>query len=64
MVPKVFEPLKFDCINIFRNVDCTTFYFGYLFSFTLGVTIYFLKVTVTYISWSSDFALYLRQYQI
>ena len=39
-------------------------YVGYLFSFTLRVTWDFLKVTVIYISWFSDFALYLRQYQI
>ena len=86
-------------IHIFRNIDCTTFYYGYLFSFTLRVpsyfyrslspifhgpvfcpvcptvsnmkasyfgylfslalsmTSYYLEVTVTYVSWSSDFAL-------
>ena len=35
-------------------------YFGYMFSLTLSRSLYYLKVTVTYISWSSDFALYPR----
>ena len=39
-------------------------YFGYLFSLTLSVTSYYLEVTVTYISWSSDFALYFWLYLI
>ena len=39
-------------------------YFGYLFSLTLSVTSYYLEVTVTYISWSSDFALYFLLYLI
>ena len=34
-------------------------YFGYLFSLTLSMTSHSLLVTVTYISQSSDFALYL-----
>ena len=31
--------------------------FGYLFSLTLSVTSFCLELTVTYISWSSDFCL-------
>ena len=34
-------------------------YFGYLFSLTLSMTSYYLEVTMTYIPWSRDFALYL-----
>ena len=39
-------------------------YFGYLFSLTLSMTSYYLEVTVNYISWSRDFALYLWPYLI
>ena len=39
-------------------------YFGYVFNLTLSITSYYLYTTVTYFSWSSDFAFYLWLYLI
>ena len=41
---RVVEPFEtFVCASSFDNADYTTFYFGYLFSFTVRVTSYFYR---------------------